>query len=110
MSTVPPADVALSLVSCPREQAEALARELVAQQLAACVSLLPGMQSVYRWQGAVEQAEETLLLIKHPAAQFEALKQAVLRAHPYELPELLMVPVSGGHGPYLEWVLASCRP
>lgn len=100
--------VALSLVSCPQAQAEALARALVEQQLAACVSVLPGMLSVYRWQGTVEQASEALLLIKHPAQDFAALKDAVLRLHPYELPELLMVSVDAGHRPYLDWVLSAC--
>lgn len=100
--------MALSLVSCPHEQAELLARTLVEQHLAACVNILPRLRSIYRWREQIETADEALLLIKHPAAGFAALREAVLRAHPYELPEVLMVPVLDGHGPYLEWVLASC--
>lgn len=100
--------VALSLVSCPPEQAQGLAQALVDGRFAACVSVLPGLRSVYRWQGAVEQAEEALLLIKHPVQDFSALKDAVLRLHPYELPEVLMVSVDAGHRPYLDWVLSAC--
>lgn len=107
-STKSLAAVAISLVSCPHEQAETLARMLVEQQLAACVNILPQLRSIYRWQNQVEQADEALLLIKHPAANFAALRDAVLRAHPYELPEVLMVPVADGYGPYLDWVLTSC--
>ena len=100
--------IALTLVSCPAAQADALARQLVESRLAACVSIVPALRSIYRWQGAVETAEESLLLIKHPQAGFEALRAAVLAAHPYELPEIIAVPVSQGHAPYLYWIVASC--
>jgi len=100
--------LALSLVSCPPAHADALAHTLVEQRVAACVSVLPQMRSVYRWQGAIEHAEEALLLIKHPAEQFDALREAVLAAHPYELPEIVMVRSDAAHKPYLDWVLASC--
>ena len=100
--------IALTLVSCPAAQAEALARQLVEARLAACVSIVPALRSIYRWQGAVEAADEALLLIKHPHAGFEALRAAVLAAHPYELPEIVAVPLSQAHAPYLDWILASC--
>ncbi|MGH8446932.1 MAG: divalent-cation tolerance protein CutA [Solimonas sp.] len=103
-----PAAAALAFVSCPPEHAGRLAQALVEQRVAACVNVLPAMRSVYRWQGAVETADEALLLIKHPAAGFEALRAAVLSEHPYELPEIVAVRIGDVHPPYLAWILASC--
>lgn len=100
--------VALTLVTCPATAAETLARQLVEARVAACVNVLPGVRSVYRWQGTVEMADEALLLIKHSQDGFEALRGVVLAAHPYELPEIIAVPISQGHAPYLAWILASC--
>ncbi|WP_028080619.1 divalent-cation tolerance protein CutA [Solimonas soli] len=100
--------LALTFVSCPAEHADAVARTLVEQRLAACVSVLPQLRSVYRWQGAIESADEALLLIKHPAERFDALRAAVLAVHPYELPEIVMVGGDAVHRPYLDWVIASC--
>ncbi|NKF21632.1 divalent-cation tolerance protein CutA [Solimonas marina] len=100
---------AISFVSCPPAQAEPIARALVERRLAACVSVLPKLQSIYRWQGEIESAEESLLLIKHPAEGFFALRDAVLELHPYELPEIVAVNVGEAHTPYLDWILASCR-
>lgn len=103
-------DVRVALVSCPAQQAEGLARELVELRLAACVNLLPRITSIYRWDGAVQQDEETLLLIKTTAAQVEALRAAVIARHPYAVPEFLALAVSEGHAPYLDWVRTSCAP
>ncbi len=86
------------------DDAEPLARALVERRLAACVNLLPGMTSIYRWKGRVERDEERLLLIKTSAARFEELKQAILALHPYELPEIVALPVADGHAAYLEWL------
>lgn len=102
-------DIALALVTCPPAAAAALARTLVEARVAACVNIVPGIRSIYRWQDAIEDEAEALLLIKHPADGFDALKAAVLRHHPYELPEVIAVSVHSGHLPYLDWVLASCR-
>lgn len=101
-------DMAITLVSCPPEHAERLAQSLVDARLAACVNVLPQMRSVYRWRDAVEHADEALLLIKHPAARFDALRAAVLDAHPYELPEIVAVSIDKVHPPYLDWIIASC--
>ena len=91
--------------TCPdRSAAEKLARELVASRLAACVNILPGVESFYRWQGNIEHDNEILLLIKSDAAHFDALKDTISRLHPYEVPEILAVPVEAGHQPYLEWI------
>lgn len=104
------ADEALvAMVACPVDRAAALAAILVEERLAACVNLVPGVTSVYRWQGKVQQDSETLLLAKTTVGRFEALKAAVLRHHPYELPEVIALKVDRGHAPYLEWIQESTR-
>lgn len=84
--------------------AERLATALVTERLAACVSVLPAVRSVYRWQGALEQADEVPLLIKTTAARYGALEAAIRARHPYELPEIVAVPVTHGLPDYLTWV------
>lgn len=87
-----------------REHAEKMAHFLIEQQLAACVNILPGATSVYRWQSKVESANETILLIKTTMARYPALEAAIKNQHPYELPEIIAVPISAGLPAYLEWV------
>ena len=87
-----------------RDHAEKMAHFLIEQQLAACVNILPGATSVYRWQGKVESADETILLIKTTMARYPALEAAIKAQHPYELPEIIAVPISAGLPAYLEWV------
>jgi periplasmic divalent cation tolerance protein len=89
--------------------AQALARALVERRLAACVNLLPAVQSIYRWQGAVEEAAEVTLLIKTTAARYAELEQAIRALHPYELPEVIAVPVSAGLPAYLGWIAQETR-
>lgn len=84
--------------------ARQLAQSLVEQKLAACVNVLSPCQSIYVWQGAVQQAEETPLLIKTNQAQYQALESAIIKAHPYELPEIIALNVDEGFPPYLQWV------
>lgn len=86
--------------------AQAMARALVGARLAACVNILPGVQSVYHWQGEVEEAAEVTLLVKTTQRQFDALQHAIVAAHPYELPEVIAMPVTAGHAPYLHWIKA----
>lgn len=74
-------------------------------RLAACVTVLPGVESIYRWNDAVETANEVLLVIKTSAERFPALKSAILDLHSYEVPELIALPVSVGSEPYLTWLL-----
>jgi len=101
----------LVLCTCPDEaSAGRIARALVEGRLAACVNVLPGLRSVYRWQGAVEEAQEHLLLIKTCAARLPDLERAVRELHPYELPELVAVPITGGLAAYLDWVRENSRP
>lgn len=87
--------------------AESLARELVERSLAACVQIVSGVTSVYKWQGALEKSEERLLLIKSRREVFGVLEAAIKAGHPYEVPEIIALPVSVGHGPYLDWLAAA---
>ncbi|WP_233839891.1 divalent-cation tolerance protein CutA [Dyella sp. 2HG41-7] len=103
-----PDHVLLCYCTCPNvASATHLAEALVNESLAACVNRIPGIQSTYRWKGEVTTDTEELLLIKTTASRFEALKERVLALHPYELPELIAVPVERGHAAYLEWVRAA---
>jgi periplasmic divalent cation tolerance protein len=97
--------VLLCYCSCPNaDTAQQLADALVGEALAACVNRIPGIHSTYRWKGEVTTDAEELLLIKTTASRLEALKERVLALHPYELPELMAVPVEHGHAAYLDWV------
>ena len=95
--------VALSTVGTA-EDAERIARALVERGLAACVNVVPGVTSIYRWKGKLETEEERLLVIKTRADGFEALRAALVAHHPYEVPVVLALPVAAGHAPYLEWL------
>jgi periplasmic divalent cation tolerance protein len=95
--------VVLSAVASS-EDAERIAEALVERELAACVNVLPGVRSFYRWKGALQRDDERLLVIKTRAERFEALREALVALHPYELPEVVALPVSAGHAPYLDWI------
>lgn len=98
-------EVLVCLCTCPdRGTGQRIAEVLVAEGLAACVNVLPGVHSVYRWHGAVEHADEVLLLAKTTRARMQALQARLLELHPYELPELLAVEAAGGLPAYLDWV------
>jgi len=102
---VPETSILLCLCTCPdAASAQRLAETLVGERLAACVNRLPGVLSTYRWQDKVQTDGEELLLIKTTAERFEALKARLLALHPYELPELIALPVERGHATYLDWV------
>ena len=90
--------------------AEILAAALIEQRVAACVNVLLPVQSVYRWKGRVESASEVPLLIKTTAGRYPMLEQAIVAGHPYELPEIVAVPVEHGLPAYLDWVAAETRP
>ena len=97
--------ILLCFCTCPdRPVADRLAEALVAEGLAACVNVVPGLHSVYRWQGAIERSDETLLLIKTTRAGLPALSARIVELHPYELPEVVAVEVAGGLSAYLDWV------
>lgn len=98
-------DCQLILSTCPdTEVAERIADALVDQRLAACVNLVPGLRSVYRWKGQRERAEEVLLIIKSRTQDYSAVEEALRALHPYELPEIIAVPVSAGLPAYLAWL------
>ncbi len=102
--------VHLVFCSCPDPAtAQRLATTLVEARLAACVSVLPPMRSVYRWQGEVEQADEVLLLAKTPAERVPALVDRLRSLHPYELPEIVAVEAAAGLPAYLDWVADATR-
>lgn len=86
------------------EDAEYLAREVVERRLAACVNVLPPMSSVYRWQGEVTREEERLLLMKTRADRFDALRDLLAEIHPYDIPEVIAIPIEGGSDSYLKWL------
>lgn len=89
------------------EDAERLARAVVERRLAACVNVVPGVVSFYRWKDAVQKDEERLLVMKTRADRFPALRAAIEELHPYEVPEVLAFSVADGASPYLRWLDAS---
>lgn len=86
------------------DEAKRIAKALVEGRLAACVNLVGAVESIYRWQGAVEEAAEVLLLIKTNVEKLEALETAVRRLHSYDVPEFLIFEVNGGSAAYLKWL------
>ena len=104
---VSPLPALICFCTCPdTDTADRLARTLVEERLAACVQRLPGVRSVYRWQGRVESADEHLLLIKTAPAQWPALQARVLDLHPHDVPELIAVETAAGLPAYLDWIQA----
>ncbi len=104
-------EVLLVISSLPdHASAQQLARTLIERRLAACVSVLAPCTSVYRWQGAVEEAAEVPLLIKTTTGRYAELESTLLELHPYELPEIFAVPVLRGLPGYLDWVDAETNP
>lgn len=97
--------------ACPdADTAAELAHALVNRRLAACVQLLPGLTSIYRWEGVVEEASEVLLMAKTWDDRLEAATALLRSRHPYALPEIMAVPAAGGLAAYLDWVHAETRP
>lgn len=93
------------LCTCPDAIAgERLARALIDESLAACINMVPGLTSVYRWAGAVETAQETLLIIKTTASAYPTLEKRLAALHPYEVPEIVALDISAGLPAYLQWV------
>ena len=86
------------------DEARKIARHLVENRLAACVNLIPRVESIYRWQGEIESATEWLLLIKTTAQRFAAVRDAIDALHSYDVPECIMLPVEDGSASYLQWL------
>ncbi|MEE8343500.1 MAG: divalent-cation tolerance protein CutA [Gammaproteobacteria bacterium] len=99
LCTVPTGDIAAQI-----------ARELVQRRLAACVNVIPGITSVYRWKGSITTDAEQLLVIKTSSSLMDSLQQAIQELHPYELPEIIAVPIVGGLPAYLAWINECTKP
>ena len=104
---MPTDTIAVFMTAANREEAARLAQMLVEKRLAACVQILPEMESVYRWQGKVERQPEVLLIAKTTAARFDELEKEVIVFHSYETPEIVAFPLTAVSNPYLEWLKAN---
>jgi periplasmic divalent cation tolerance protein len=102
--------IVVFLTASSGEEATRLADLLIGAHLAACVQILPEMESVYRWQGKIERQSEILLIAKTTAAKFAELEREVRALHSYETPEIVAVPLVAGSTPYLEWLANSLNP
>ncbi len=105
----PPSCIAALTTAPSAEAAKRLVKHLVERRLIACGTALPGAVSTYRWRGAVTEEEEVVVVLKTTAARWAALAAALPALHPYEVPELIALPVVGGHGPYLRWLRDETR-
>jgi periplasmic divalent cation tolerance protein len=106
MST-PDQPIIVFLTAASEEEANRLADMLVSKRLAACVQIMPEMESVYRWQGKVERQREVLLIAKTLSSRFAELEFEVVTLHSYETPEIVAFPLTAGSAPYLEWLSAN---
>ncbi|MCA1578902.1 MAG: divalent-cation tolerance protein CutA [Acidobacteria bacterium] len=102
--------IVVFLTAASGEEATRLADLLVGAHLAACVQILPEMESVYRWQGQIERQSENLLIVKTTAGKFAELETEVRALHSYETPEIVAVPIVAGSQPYLNWLSESVKP
>ncbi len=103
-------DALLVITNCPDATcAEDIARAALEARLAACANILSGCRSIYLWEGRVDQAEEVPLLLKVSAANYPALEKIIRRRHPYEVPEIIALPITHGLPAYLDWLAAETR-
>jgi len=98
--------VVLSTVGT-EDDATRIAGSLVERGLAACVNVVPGVTSVYRWKGEIARDKEWLMVVKTTEARFEELREVLVALHPYEVPEVVALPITRGHSPYLDWIAAT---
>jgi periplasmic divalent cation tolerance protein len=100
-------DGLLVITTLPNADAAAeLAKNVVGERLAACANLIPALRSIYKWQGKVQDENEVLVLFKTRQEHYENLKSRILELHPYEVPEVLAIPVEQGYAAYLDWLAA----
>lgn len=100
----------LCITTIGQDQAPALARRMVEERLAACVNIVPGVRSIYRWEVKIHDEPEALLFIKTSSRTLGELEERLRALHPYEVPELLILPIEGGTREYLAWVEAMTAP
>lgn len=101
-------DAVVVLVTTPSaEKAAEIARAVVEEKLAACGNIVPGVRSIYRWKGEVQDDAEVLLLLKTQRKRFAELRDRILALHPYEVPEVIALPVEAGSDAYLDWIAQS---
>ncbi|MDX2028668.1 MAG: divalent-cation tolerance protein CutA [Alphaproteobacteria bacterium] len=96
--------ISVHITTATRPEAEKIARTLVEEKLAACANIVPGIRSIYRWEGKVEEGDEILLIVKTRADLFEPLRKLVKALHSYQCPCIVALPVTVGHQPYLDWM------
>lgn len=99
----------VALVTCPVDKAEGIATALVEDELVACVNIVNHVTSIYRWEGTVNKAEESLLIIKTSLSVWDPFVEKVGKIHPYDTPEIICLPVEAGSRPYLEWLNHSIK-
>lgn len=109
VEAMPMPDAVVCLLTAPSADGQRIATAVVEQRLAACANVVPGVRSVFRWQGQVQEEEETLLVLKTTRSALPALERALEHIHPYDTFELVALPVQGGSSRYLEWIGASVR-
>jgi periplasmic divalent cation tolerance protein len=102
-------DYIIVMVTAPEKEAPSLARTLVEERLVACVNLVPGLRSLYWWQGKMEDEPEVLCIMKTRGALFDALRDRVRELHSYTVPEIIALPIIRGNEPYLEWIRENTR-
>ena len=105
-------EIRLAWIPCPNsEVAAAIAEAAIVRNLAACANIVPGVAAIYRWKGEIRHDSEVILLVKTTTDRELELTEVVVAMHPYELPAISYLPVSGGHGPFLDWIRAeTSRP
>jgi len=103
-------DYLIVLCTCPdQDTGKSIAESVVNEGLAACINILPGLTSIYRWQGELQTGTEVLLMIKTLQTQYPKVEKALKALHPYELPEIIAVPITAGFTPYLNWITECCQ-
>ncbi len=107
---ISPAELVLILVTVPNDAvADRIAHALVVEQLAACVNVVPGVRSIYKWEGEICNEGELQCLVKTRRSLFPAVRDRVRALHPYQIPEIIALPLVEGHSDYLDWVRANTR-
>ncbi len=97
--------ISVHITVSSRAEADKIARALVQEKLAACVNIIPGAHSVYRWDGQVQESDEVILIAKSRPELFEPLRKLVKTLHSYECPCIVALPITAGHQPYLDWIV-----